>query len=136
MKRILSSPHRHLTALAEDSISVELATLIEIEEAVMFAYIAQRIASLRNESPEQSLIISTLLVVAVVTGCRSLVKFISHDPAELDGFVFLAGLYWAYSVVGYVATRSKRRRQSLATSHRRTAIKISATRSATARGGV
>ena len=135
MKRILSSPHRHLTALAEDSISVELATLFEIEEAAMFAYVAQRIASLCNQSPERSLIVSTLFTAAVIAACRSLVSYISHDPAELDGFIFLAGLYWVYSVVGYAAVRSKRARKSVATSPRRAAAPISVTRSAAARGG-
>lgn len=135
MKRILSSPHRHLTALAEDSISVELATLIEIEEAAMFAYVAQRIASLCNQSPERSLIVSTLFTAAVIAACRSLVSYISHDPAELDGFIFLAGLYWVYSLVGYLGTRSKGTRKSVVNSPRRATTPIPAPRRAASRGG-
>ena len=119
--------------MAEDSISVELTTFIEFEETAMFAYLAQRIALLRNESPERSLVVSTLFAAAIVMGCRSVVSFISHDPAELDGFIFLAGLYWIYSLVGYLATRSTPTRKSCATS-RRAANPISAARRTAARG--
>jgi len=101
----------------------------------MFAYAARRITSLRSRSPAWSLAASTLFAAIVIVACRTLVRYISHDPAELDGFIFLAGLYWFYSVVGYVATRSKDRRQSRATRSQRTASRVSAPRGAAIGGG-
>lgn len=110
MERILSSPHSHFNVMAEDSISVEFAT--PLEESNMIAASARSDSSPNNYSRFWSLAISTVFAVAVVLLCRSLVSFISHDAAELDGFIFVAALYWVSSLVGYFATSHKVRRKA------------------------
>ena len=94
----------------------------------MFTPSVKRIASHRRQSPKRGLLLPTLCTVAVILACRFLVCYISHDPAELDGFIFLAGLYWSYSVVGYIATRPKGRRQSSRIFPHRAVARMSAAR--------
>ncbi len=65
----------------------------------MIAASARRDSSPDNYSSFWSLAISTVFAVAVVLVCRSLASFISHDAAELDGFIFVAALYWVTSLV-------------------------------------
>jgi len=75
----------------------------------MFAAVAHRLQSLKKQTPELSLALATLFAGAFAFACRSLATAVASNPAELDGFVFLAAVYWIYSVVGYVATVPKRR---------------------------
>jgi hypothetical protein len=74
----------------------------------MFA--AHRFHALAKQTPELSLALATLLAGAFAFACRSLAAVAASNPAELDGFVFLAAVYWIYSVVGYLATLPQRRR--------------------------
>lgn len=84
----------------------------------MFAAVAHRLQSLAKQTPELSLALATLLAGAFAFACRALAAAVASNPAELDGFVFLAAVYWIYSVVGYLASIPRRRQASRANPRR------------------
>ena len=63
---------------------------------------------------------STLVAGAAACACRAIAPLISHDPAELDGFLFVAGLYWICAAVGYFTARSNMATRSAAGVSKRT----------------
>jgi hypothetical protein len=71
----------------------------------------QPFSSPAHQSPERSLAIATAIACLVAVACRLLAKLISDHHAELDGFIFLAAIFWGYSAIGYFAAVAKQRRQ-------------------------
>ncbi|BBO33246.1 hypothetical protein [Lacipirellula parvula] len=74
----------------------------------------QQISSPVQQSPERSLAIATAIACLIAVVCRLLARLISDHHAELDGFIFLAAIFWGYSAVGYFAAVAKQRRQRTA----------------------
>lgn len=64
---------------------------------------------LLNQGPYQnvSLALATLVAAVVIVACRVFTRLLEFDHAELDGIVFMAGIYWILSVIGYFVSRAK-----------------------------
>lgn len=77
----------------------------------MFPTLAQRLSSLKNYAPELDMVFATLFAGGAILGCRLMASLVSSNSAEFDGFVFLAAVYWIYSVVGYFTSRARSYRQ-------------------------
>lgn len=56
-----------------------------------------------GRNPASSLAIASLMACMVIGACRLITHVTSFERTELDGIVFLAGLFWALSVIGYLA---------------------------------
>ena len=53
-----------------------------------------------------SLVLATLVAIAVIVACRTITQALELGHAELDGIAFLAGIYWILSLIGYFVPRA------------------------------